>query len=51
MGVPDVFLNSSAMARVCIAANIIGSIDVINDSKTEFLFNPTIDLVDKIEKF
>lgn len=52
-GVPNVLLESAAMGRVCIASNINGSKDVINDNKTGFLFNPkdTSDLVDKIEKF
>ena len=37
-GVPNVLLESSAMGRVCIASDINGSKDVIDNNKTGYLF-------------
>lgn len=38
-GVPNVLLESAAMGRICIASNISGSNEVIEDKKTGYLFN------------
>jgi glycosyltransferase involved in cell wall biosynthesis len=38
-GVPNVLLESAAMGRICIASNINGSRDVVDDSNTGFLFD------------
>ena len=50
-GVPNVLLESSAIGRVCIASNINGSRDVIDNGKTGYLFETknSKDLVEKIE--
>lgn len=52
-GVPNVLLESAAMGRICIASNINGSKDVIDDGVTGYLFKAANakDLTDKIEKF
>ena len=51
-GVPNVLLESAAMGRICIASKIPGSIEVINDGETGYLFETgnAVDLVDKVEK-
>lgn len=52
-GVPNVLLESAAMGRVCIASNINGSNDVIDDNITGFLFETgnSKDLADKVKRF
>ena len=52
-GVPNVLLESAATGRICIASNINGSRDVINDGKTGYLFEKgnAEDLIKKVEKF
>ncbi|MGY3815703.1 glycosyltransferase family 4 protein [Globicatella sulfidifaciens] len=52
-GVPNVLLESAAMGRVCIASNINGSKDVIDDGVTGYLFETgnAEDLTDKVKKF
>lgn len=52
-GVPNVLLESAAMGRICIASNINGSKDVIDDEVTGYLFQAgnAEDLIDKVEKF
>ncbi len=52
-GVPNVLLESAATGRVCIGSKINGSKDVIDESKTGYLFEPgnTDDLTEKVEKF
>lgn len=52
-GVPNVLLESAAMGRICIASNINGSKDVIEDGETGYLFEAgnARDLIDKVEKF
>lgn len=52
-GVPNVLLESAAMGRVCIASNINGSKDVVEDGVTGYLFETgsARDLIDKVEKF
>ncbi|MEW4225654.1 glycosyltransferase family 4 protein [Rossellomorea marisflavi] len=52
-GVPNVLLESAAMGRTCIASNISGSVDVIEDGKTGFVFKvgEEKDLIKKIETF
>lgn len=37
-GVPNVLLESAAAGRICIASKINGSLDVVEDGKTGFLF-------------
>ena len=37
-GVPNVLLESAAMGRVCIGSRIPGTVDVIDDGKTGYLF-------------
>ena len=37
-GVPNVLLESAATGRVCIASRVPGSIDVVDDGRTGFLF-------------
>jgi len=50
-GVPNVLLESAAMGRVCIASNINGSKDVIEDGRTGYLFevSNSIDLSSKMK--
>ena len=52
-GVPNVLLESAAMGRICIGSKINGTMDVIDDGVTGFLFNTgdSQDLVEKIEQF
>lgn len=52
-GVPNVLLESAATGRICIGSKINGTVDVIEDGKTGFLFNTGDgeDLARKIEKF
>lgn len=52
-GVPNVLLESAAMGRVCIASEINGSKDVIEDGKTGYLFDVGNDiaLISKVERF
>lgn len=52
-GVPNVLLETAAMGRVCIASTINGSIDVIDDEVTGYLFETgnAADLTDKVKKF
>lgn len=38
-GVPNVLLESAAVGRICIASKINGSMDVIDDGKTGYLFD------------
>lgn len=52
-GVPNVLLESSATGRVCIASDINGSRDVVDDGITGWLFAPgdAQELTEKLEKF
>jgi glycosyltransferase involved in cell wall biosynthesis len=52
-GVPNVLLESAAMGRICIASNINGSKDVIDDGITGYIFNTgdSEDLINKVESF
>jgi len=52
-GVPNVLLESAAMGRVCIASNIDGSKDVIDDRVTGYLFETgdAIDLINTVKQF
>lgn len=52
-GVPNVLLESAATGRICIGSRINGTMDVIEDGKTGFLFNTGDgeDLAHQIEKF
>lgn len=52
-GVPNVLLESSATGRACIGSKINGTMDVIEDGVTGYLFETgkTSSLVEQIEKF
>lgn len=52
-GIPNVLLESAAIGRACIGSKINGSIDVIEDNVTGYLFETgnTKSLVKKIESF
>lgn len=52
-GVPNVLLESAAKGRICIGSKINGTMDVIEDGKTGYLFNTgdSEDLAHQIEKF
>lgn len=52
-GVPNVLLESAAMGRVCIASRVNGSIDVVDDEITGYLFGAkrSDELIKKVEKF
>ena len=52
-GVPNVLLESAATGRICIGTKINGTMDVIEDGKTGYLFNTGDgeDLARQIEKF
>lgn len=52
-GVPNVLLESAATGRICIGSSINGTMDVIDDEKTGYLFKTgnAEDLARKIEKF
>ena len=50
-GVPNVLMETAAMGRICIGSNIPGTVDVIDDGKTGFVFDTgSVDLVSAIEK-
>ena len=51
-GVPNVLLESAAAGRICIASKINGSMDVIEDGKTGYLFDThdAKSLADSMEK-
>ncbi len=51
-GIPNALLESSATGRICIASDINGSRDVVEDGKTGFLFKPgdAKDLTAQVEK-
>lgn len=50
-GVPNVLLESASIGRICIASNISGSVDVIDNGKTGYIFEAKNknDLKNKIE--
>lgn len=52
-GIPNVLLESAAMGRVCIASNVNGSKDVVDDGITGYLFKAgnSDDLIAKVEQF
>ena len=52
-GVPNVLLESAATGRICIGSKINGTMDVIEDGKTGYLFNTgdREDLARQIERF
>lgn len=52
-GVPNVLLESAAMGRICIASNINGSKNVVDDSENGYLFETgnSYDLIDKVNNF
>jgi glycosyltransferase involved in cell wall biosynthesis len=52
-GVPNVLLESAAMGRVCIASDINGSKEVIDNGVTGYLFETgdSDDLINKVEIF
>ena len=52
-GVPNVLLESAAAGRACIASDVSGSRDVVDDGLTGYLFRPgdAADLTDKLERF
>lgn len=52
-GIPNVLLESAAVGRVCIASDINGSKDVVEDGVTGFLFQKGNgqSLIDSVEKF
>lgn len=52
-GVPNVLLESAAMGRICIASNINGSKDVIDNGVTGYLFEKgnAQDLIEKVDMF
>ena len=52
-GVPNVLLESIAMGRVCIGSKINGTMDLIDEGRTGYLFETgnVISLTEKIEKF
>ena len=52
-GVPNVLLESAAIGRVCIGSRVNGTVDVIDDGITGYLFTPrdTNDLIKAVEKF
>lgn len=51
-GVPNVLLESAAIGRICIASDIDGSKDVIDDGKSGYLFDvgSAKSLIEKVEK-
>ena len=51
--IPNVLLEAASTGRICIGSKINGTMDVIEDGKTGFLFNTSDsqDLASKIEKF
>jgi len=52
-GVPNVLLESAATGRVCIASDINGSREVVEEAVTGFMFRPgdSASLVEKLERF
>lgn len=52
-GIPNVLLETAAMGRVCIASDINGSRDVIEEGVTGYLFNAkkSSDLIKKVSTF
>ncbi len=52
-GVPNVLLESAATGRACIGSTINGTMDVIADGKSGYLFSVgnANDLIDKVENF
>lgn len=52
-GVPNVVLESAAMGRPCIVSNVNGSVDVVENGVTGFIFETgsSKDLISKVEKF
>ena len=52
-GVPNVLLEAAATGRPCIASNINGSMDVVEDGVTGYIFQKgnAQDLIDKVERF
>lgn len=52
-GVPNVLLESAATGRVCIASDINGSRDVVEEGVTGYLFTPgdSDELIEKLERF
>ena len=52
-GVPNVLLESAATGRVCIASNIHGSREVVDNGVTGWLFSPgnSEELIEKLESF
>ncbi|TXC77013.1 glycosyltransferase family 4 protein, partial [Metabacillus litoralis] len=52
-GVPNVLLETAAMGRICIATKINGSIDVIDEGETGYLFETgnVDDLANKVKMF
>lgn len=50
-GVPNVLLESAATGRICIGSNINGTMDVIDEGKTGFIFEKenALNLAEKIE--
>ena len=52
-GVPNVLLESAATGRICIASNICGSRDVVDDCVTGYLFEKgnAEDLIKKVDAF
>ena len=52
-GVPNVLLESAATGRVCIASDINGSREVVEEGVTGFMFRPgdSASLIEKLERF
>lgn len=52
-GVPNVLLESAATGRVCIASDINGSREVVEEGVTGFMFTPgdSASLIEKLERF
>ncbi|NLE06401.1 MAG: glycosyltransferase family 4 protein, partial [Crenarchaeota archaeon] len=52
-GVPNVLLESAATGRVCIGSKIPGTVDIIDDGITGYLFETgnTQSLIEQVEKF
>ena len=52
-GVPNVLLESAATGRACIASKVNGSVDVVEDGKTGYLFEAgnAESLIEQVEKF
>lgn len=52
-GIPNVLLESAAVGRACIASNINGSRDVVDDGMTGYLFETgsSQSLIEKVEQF